>query len=133
MIYYENEYKLMPFVASYTQSNEQIEQHVPNKEELLAYEDMGHITDLSFKSAEYTNEQQQRLTEIKDYPQSEYQTVYDYVIDNKVKQGTTLAESKNKDMLLTALADIDTQREQDKLEQQLALAEMAEMLTGGMF
>ena len=55
------------------------------------------------------------------------------MIDNKVKQGTTLAESKNKDMLLTALADIDTQREQDKLEQQLALAEMVEMLTGGMF
>ena len=115
MIYYENEYKLMPFVASYTQANEQIEQHLPNKEELLAYEDMGHITGLTFQHAEYTNEQQQRLTEIKDYPQSEYQTVYDYVIDNKVKQETTLAESKNKDMLL------------------IALAEMAETLTGGMF
>lgn len=133
MIYYENEYKLMPFVASYTQAKEQIEQHVPNKEELLAYEDMGHITDLAFKVAEYTDDQQQRLTEVKDYPQSEYQTVYDYVIDNKVKQGTTLAESKNKDLLLMALAAVDTQREQDKFEQQLALAEMAEMLTGGMF
>lgn len=35
------------------------------------------------------------------------------------------------EMLLSAIADLDTQREQDKIEQQLALAELAEMIMGG--
>lgn len=130
MIYHDNEYKLMPYVAKYTQHNEQHEQHISNKEELSAYEELGHITGLTFADAEYTAEQKQRLAEVKNYPHSEYQTVYDYVFENKIKQGTTLAESKNADMQLMALADIDGQRETDKVSNEVALAELAELLLG---
>ena len=131
MIYHDSEYKLMPFVASYVQHDEQHEQHVPNKDELKAYEQLGHITDLTFTDAVYTDDQRQRLAEVKDYPISEYQTVYDYVIENKIKQGTTLAERKNAEMLLIALADLDMQRETDKTNNEVALAELAELLLGG--
>ena len=132
MIYHDNEYKLMPYVAKYTQHNELHEQHVPNKEELKAYEQLGHITGLTFTNAEYTDDQRQRLAEVKEYPLREYQTVYDYVIENKIKQGTTLAERKNAEMLLMALADLDMQRETDKVNNEMALAELAELLLGGL-
>ena len=63
MIYHDNEYKLMPYIASYVQHDEQHEQHVPNKDELKAYEQLGHITDLTFTDAGYTDDQRQRLAE----------------------------------------------------------------------
>lgn len=131
MLYHDKEYKFMPYVASYIQHNEQHEQHVPNKDELKVYEQLGHITDLTFTDAEYTDDQRQRLAEVRDYPISEYQTVYDYVIENKIKQGTTLAERKNAEMLLMALADLDMQRETDKTNNEVALAELSELLLGG--
>lgn len=36
-------------------------------------------------------------------------------------------------LLLSAIADLDAQREQDKIEQQLALAELASTILGGNF
>lgn len=35
------------------------------------------------------------------------------------------------EMLMLAIADLDAQREQDKIETQLAIAELAETLLGG--
>lgn len=35
------------------------------------------------------------------------------------------------ELLMMAIADLDAQREADKLEQQLAMAELAEMMMGG--
>lgn len=37
------------------------------------------------------------------------------------------------ELLMLAVADLDAQREQDKLEQQLTMAELAETLIGGTF
>lgn len=49
-------------------------------------------------------------------------------LDEIAARPTPLSES---DMLMMAMADLDAQREADKLEQQLAMAELAEMLMGG--
>lgn len=42
-------------------------------------------------------------------------------------------EPTTDELLMMAIADLDTQREQDKLEQQLAMAELSETLIGGTF
>lgn len=107
MLYFENDvYELMPYVASYTQHGQQHEQHVANKEDMQAFEEMGHITGLSFADATYSAEVLARLTEVKHYPESEYTAVVKYVFDNEVAEGTTLAAKKQNQMLEQSILDL---------------------------
>lgn len=107
MLYQEHdEYKLMPYVASYTQHDQNYEQHVPNKEDMRAFEEMGHITDLTFADAAYSPEVVARLAEVKHYPESEYTAVAKYVFDNEAADGTTLAVKKQNQMLEQSILDL---------------------------
>jgi hypothetical protein len=107
MLYQENdEYKLMPLIAKYTQYGQAHEQHVANKEDMQAFEEMGHIAGLSFADAAYSPEVVARLAEVKHYPESEYTAVAKYVFDNEVADGTTLAVKKQNQMLEQSVLDL---------------------------
>ena len=94
MIIYENGFKLMPYVARFTQNGEQKEQAVADKA-LLGYETMGHIANLSFEEVEYTQEQRSRLDEVADYPEIDFQAVNEYVLEGTLHEGSALANMKH--------------------------------------
>lgn len=109
MLYHkENEFKLMPFVAVFKQHGEEHEQHVIDQVDLTDYQKMGHITDLEFEEAEYDQEIIERLSEVKDYPESEFQTVADYVFENKTYKGTALYATKQNELLQESLLELTT-------------------------
>ena len=94
MIIYENGFKLMPYIAHFTQNGEQKEQAVADKA-LLGYEAMGHIANLSFEEAIYTSDQLARLEEVKGMPKTEYQAVSEYVLEGTLQEGSALANKKH--------------------------------------
>lgn len=102
----DGEFKLMPFVATFRQHGEEHEQHVVNKRDLESYEKAGHITELEFEEAEYDQEIVDRLNEVKDYPESEFQTVNDYVFEGKVTKGTSLYATKQNELLEESLLEL---------------------------
>ena len=55
--------------------------------------------------------------------------VYQEWLENKDNPQEKLSENE---MIMLAIADLDMQREQDKTEIQLAVAELAETILGGM-
>lgn len=98
MLYKENgEYKLMSLLATYTQYDREQEQYVDSEQRLLPYEEMGHITNLSFQNVEHDSEILARLEEVKDYPESEWEIVNEYVLNNKVLPGTALEMKKKQE------------------------------------
>ena len=113
--YEENEWKLMPLVATFLQHEKEHEQHAIDETELRAYEEMDHIDELEFRQAEYSQETIDRLDEVKDYPESEFETVSKYVLDDEVIKGTSLALKKQMEVL------------------EMSILEAAMMNTGGMF
>ena len=52
-------------------------------------------------------------------------------VEGGVAPEPTTPEPSIEELLMMAIADLDAQREADKLEQQLALAEFAETMMGG--
>lgn len=52
-------------------------------------------------------------------------------VEGGVAPEPTIPEPTTDELLMMAVADLDAQREQDKLEQQLAMAELAEKMMGG--
>lgn len=116
MLYREDEkFKLMPFKATYTQHEEEHVTHIVNKKEVQAYEEMGHISDLVIEDAVYGDDVVERLAEVADYPEKEYQAVSEYVMDGKIQKGSM----------------IDTSKQRETLE--LSVIELSEMMTGVMF
>lgn len=115
MIYKEDEYKLMSYLATYEQHRETHEQYVVDKNELQAFEQMGHISMLSFEKVEYDTNTLSRLEQVKDYPEEDFQIVHDYVLENKVREGSPL----------------DLKKQIETLEQ--AAMELAMAQLGGMF
>lgn len=107
MLYYENEeYKLMPFLATYTQNGEEIKWHVATKGELESFEEMGHIENLTFEEADYAQDLLLRLEEVKNYPQSEFSVVSKYVFENQTVEGTTLAIKKQSEILEQSILEL---------------------------
>ena len=94
MIIYETEFKLMPYVARFTQNGEQKEQAVADKS-LLGYEAMNHIANLSFEEVVYPNDQLARLEEVKGMSKNEYQSVSEYVLEGTLQDGSALANKKH--------------------------------------
>lgn len=116
MLYREDEkFKLMPFKATYTQHEEEHVTHIVNKKEVQAYEEMGHISDLVIEDAVYGDDVVERLAEVADYPEKEYQAVSEYVMDGKIQKGSM----------------IDTSKQRETLE--LSVIELSEMMAGVMF
>lgn len=108
MLYRENgEYRLMSVLATYTHNNVEKEQYIENEQRLKPYEEMGHITNLSFQDVEHESDILARLEEVKDYPESEWETVNEYVLNNKVLPGTAL-EMKKKQEQTEALLQTTT-------------------------
>jgi hypothetical protein len=105
MLYYENgEWQLMPYVAKYKQYNQEFEEHVTDKTDKQTHLQAGNITDLTFENAEYEQDVLNRLEEVKDYPEEDFQAVHDYVFENKVREGSPLdLKKKNESLELTVL------------------------------
>jgi len=95
LLYRENEeFKLMPFQATYTQHGEDHINYVVDKSEMEAYEELGHIKDLSFKEADFTDAQKERLEEVKEYPESAFSEVIKYVVEGTVPRGSMIEKDK---------------------------------------
>lgn len=102
----DEEWKLMPLIAKYHQHEEEHEQYAISETELRAFDEMGHIDNLEFKEAEYDQEVLERLKEVKDYPENEFQTVSEYVLENNVLKGTTLETKKRNELLEESLLEL---------------------------
>lgn len=100
MIYRDEQgFKLMPYLAKYTQNNEEIEQLVIDKTDLEAFQEMGHISNLTFEESSYESDVLSRYETIKDYPASEEAAAIQYVAT-----GDILANSKlETDMALKSM------------------------------
>lgn len=97
--YEANEWKLMPLVATFLQHERPHEMHVIDETELRAHEEMAHVDELEFKAAEYDRETLDRLEEVKEFPEDEFNTVDQYVMHNNVIEGTSLALKKQIEVL----------------------------------
>lgn len=95
----DEEWKLMPLVATFLQHEQEHTQYVIDETELRIHEEMAHIDELAFKPAEYPQETVNRLDEVKGYPESEFATVEAYVLHNEVLEGTSLAIKKQLEVL----------------------------------
>lgn len=104
--YEANEWKLMPLVATFLQHEKEHEQYAIDETELRAYEEMDHIDELKFRQAEYQQDILGRLQEVKSYPESEMQTVSEYVLNNNVLEGTGLATQKQSEMLEASILEL---------------------------
>lgn len=105
----------MPLKAVFTQHGEQHTAYVVEKEEMQAYESMGHIKDLSFEGVTYPADQLERLSEVKNMPENQYQAVEEYVLEEKIQQGSMIALAKERENL------------------ELSIIELSEMMMGVMF
>lgn len=96
MLYRENEeFKLFPIKVSYkNQVGEEEVNFAVARDVWDAYQELGHITNLTVEDAEYSSAQLARLEEVKRYPEVEYQSVMDYVLDGTIAPGSHLAEMK---------------------------------------
>lgn len=101
----EDEWKLMPLVATFLQHEQTQEMHVIDETELRAHEEMAHVDELEFKAAEYDQETLDRLEEVKGFPEDEFNTVDQYVIHNNVVEGTSLALKKQIEILESSILE----------------------------
>lgn len=116
MLYRENEeFKLMPFKALFTQHGEDHVSYIVEKAEMKAYEDMGHIDNLTFEDATYSDDQIARLREVSDYPANDYQSVSDYVMEGVIGKGSLIDMAKQKETV------------------ELSILELSEMMMGVIF
>lgn len=107
MIYRENNvFKLMPYKVTYTQNSETQENFTDNKKLWQAYQEMGHISDLNFETVDYSQEQIDRLVEVKDFPESEFANVEQYVVEGIVAEDSPLFYKKENDHLKAQVADV---------------------------
>lgn len=101
-----NEWKLMPLKATFLQHEREHEQYVIDEDDLRPYEEMAHIDNLEFEEVDYDQDVINRLNEVKDYPESEMQTVSEYVLNNNVLEGTGLATQKQSEMLEASVLEL---------------------------
>ena len=107
MLYYENsEWQLMSYIAKYRQHNQKIEEYVADKVDKQTHLQVGNITDLSFKDAEYEQDTLSRLEEVKGYPEEDFQVVHDYVIENKVQEDSLLDLKKKNESLERTILEL---------------------------
>ena len=129
MLYYENnEWQLMPYIAKYKQYNQENKEHVADKADKQTHFQVGNITDLSFKDAEYEQDVLSRLEEVKDYPEEDFQIVHDYVLKNKVREGSLLDLKKKNESLERTILELSATDVHSKVE---GLQRVIDVLLGG--
>lgn len=107
MIYRENnEYKLAPLKAHYTKNGEAEENIAFDKTEWESRQELGHIADLTFEDLVYTPEQLSRLAEVKDYPETEFPFIEDYVLNGTAAEGSQLFAKKRMEALENAQLEL---------------------------
>lgn len=102
----EDKFKLMPLLATYNQHGETHEQYVIKRKELQNFEEMGHITNLTFEEVVYEKDVLDRLSEVEDYPENEFQTVAKYVEQGEIIEGTSLALKKQNELLEASIGEL---------------------------
>lgn len=91
MLYRDDQgFKLAPYLAKYTQNNEEVEQLVIDKTDLEAFQEMGHITNLIFEESTYEADVLSRYETIKDYPASEEAAAIQYVATGEIMANSKL-------------------------------------------
>lgn len=104
MLYREDgQYKLMPLKALFNQRGEEHESYVVDKKEMEAYEEMGHISNLSFEEANYSQSQMDRLSEVANFPEKDYAEVIEYVAGGSIRKGSAMEREKEVQALKEAL------------------------------
>lgn len=86
----EQGFKLMPYLAKYTQNDEEIEQLVIGKDDLESFQEMGHISNLSFEESTYGADVLSRYETIKDYPATEEAAAIQYVATGAIMPNSKL-------------------------------------------
>lgn len=101
-----NEWKLMPSKATFLQHEKEHEQYVIAEDDLRPYEKMAHIDNLEFEEVDYDQDVINRLSEVNDYPESEAETVNEYVFNNNVVEGSNIALRKQNDLLEASILEL---------------------------
>jgi len=100
MLYREDEqFKLMPLKATYKQHGKEHISYVAGRKEMEPYEEMGHISELSFEEAAYSSDQLNRLKEAQEMPASQYQPVEEYALEGTVLKGSMIEVAKERENL----------------------------------
>ena len=102
----EGKYALMPLIATYSQNAEVYSQHVESEDELLLFQELGHITNVSFEPAEYSADMVARLVEVESYPENEYQAVNSYVMENTIIPGSAIETKIQQETLEQSILDL---------------------------
>ena len=90
MIYYDNGFKLMKYMAEYTIEGRKHTQYIEDINYLIEHEKNGVIKDLTYDYADYEEETKSRMLEVSNLPQKEYESVEDYVLNGLIKEGSLL-------------------------------------------
>lgn len=80
----EQGFKLAPYLAKFTQNGEEVEQLVIGKDDLESFQEMGHISNLSFEKSTYAADVLSRYETIKDYPATEEAAAIQYVANGSI-------------------------------------------------
>lgn len=85
MLYRDDQgFKLAPYLAKFTQNGEEIEQLVIGKDDLESFQEIGHISNLSFEESIYAADVLSRYETIKDYPATEEAAAIQYVANGSI-------------------------------------------------
>lgn len=102
----EDEFKLMPYKVTFVQNGEEQTNHTVEKTTWLGYEELGHISNVSFEVVQYTPEQLARLEEVKNFPESEFQYIEEYVIEGDIPESSQLFAKKRLEALEAAQLEL---------------------------
>ena len=90
MIYYDNGFKLMKYVAKYTIDGREHTQYIEDIDYLIGHEKNGVIENLTYDYADYDEDMKKRMLEVASMPQREYDSVENYVLNGLIKEGSLL-------------------------------------------
>lgn len=90
MIYYDEGFKLMKYVAEYTIDGRKHTQYIEDIDYLIEHEKNGVIEDLTYDYADYGEEIKNRMLEVSNLPKKEYESVESYVLNGLIKEGSLL-------------------------------------------
>lgn len=96
-----NEYKLFTFKATFIEDGVQKTEYGYDKELFNK-----RATAVIFEDIHYTEAQRDRLNEVKEYPESEFYSVQEYVLNNKILPGTQLAQFKNMEVIENSIMEL---------------------------
>lgn len=107
MLYRDDQgFKLAPYLAKFTQNDEETEQLVVGKDDLESFQEMGHISNLSFEESTYGADVLSRYETIKDYPASEETAAIQYVTTGAIMPNSKLETDMTLKTMQTAVDSV---------------------------